>query len=222
MRGVFLATTLVLGCVPTTQGRDTTGGTDERQPAGTIYRLHFDSSSPGVLPADGELIIILGGWAIDDELGAPSAPNVLRQTEARYPDEYPRAVVRDRVFEKLSLKAKCRIDAGETHPACGLMFRFQDSRNYMVAWMGVPEQEVHLVLVKDGVREEMARSVATVQVGRWHDLEVRATPLETVIKLDGQTVLSNNNSSFVRGKVGVWSESDTTVSFDDFEARELE
>jgi len=194
----------------------TTGGGDVPAQPGRTYRWAFDDGAAGSLPSD--FIVSLGQWALAADAGAQSPPNVMRQT-GRYGDpDFPRVIVKDLTFADLTLRVRCRPDAGDTDRACGLMFRLKDSDNYLLTRANALEDNVRLYRVVQGNRQQFAGKDLRVTSGAWHTLEVTARGTQIAVKWDGTEVISATDGTFARGKNGLWTKADSVTAFDDLEA----
>jgi hypothetical protein len=194
----------------------TTGGADTPAEAGKTYKWSFDADTAGPLPAD--FISVLGDWQVAADASAPSGPNVLRQLQKLDDPNFPRVVLKDLVFQDLTVRVRCKPESGDTDQACGLMFRFQDHDNYYITRANPLEENVRLYHVVNGDRQEMASVDLKVAAGQWHTLEVTARGDQLTVSWNGQQVISARDGRFPRGKVGLWTKADSITAFDDFEA----
>jgi hypothetical protein len=55
---------------------------------------------------------------------------------------------------------------------------------------------------------------ATLERGRWYTLKVDASGGHFIAYLDGKQMFEANDSSIAKGRIGVWSQNDSKVSFD--------
>lgn len=207
----LLAATLV-AC--TTSTMYTTGGGIVPAERGRTYRWTFDAD--GRTPSD--FINVLGAWSVSADRTAPSAPNIFRQTGDYYTGDFPRIVVRDLTFTDLTVRARCRLDQGDTDQACGLMFRFRDSENYYITRANALEGNVRLYRVVAGERIEFASANRPVAAGPWHTLEATARGTTLTVRWNGETVITATDATFASGKIGLWTKADSVTSFDDLEA----
>jgi hypothetical protein len=213
---MLLPSLVVAACQKRSPTNFTIGGVEVPAQKGKTYRWSFDDAPAGSLPAD--FINVLGDWKIEAEGTAPSAPNVLRKRGAFKNPDFPRLVVKDLTFTDLTLRVRCRPDSGRLDQACGLMLRLKDSDNYFIARANALEGNVRLYRVVNGNRQEFASADVTVTSGRWHTLEVSARGTALSVKWDTELVISARDSTFAKGKIGIWTKSDSVTAFDDLEA----
>ena len=213
--------TFLLCCVPvtlsacTTPTQFTTGGANTSADKGKSYLWSFDAAAGG-LPAD--LFSVLGQWKVEGDGGAPSAPNVLRQSGSYHAGDFPRALVKDLVFADATVAVRCRPEAGSTDQACGLMFRLTDSDNYYVVRANALEGNVNLYHVIGGNREQFAGADTPVASAAWHTLEAAARGTSLSVKWDGAQVITASDATFASGRIGLWTKADSRTAFDDLTA----
>lgn len=73
----------------------------------------------------------------------------------------------------------------------------------------------HIWLVVNGNRQQFASANKPVTSGQWHTLEVDAQGARLVLSWDGEQVMSEDEATFTRGAVGVWTKADSVTRFDD-------
>ena len=54
--------------------------------------------------------------------------------------------------------------------------------------------------------------------GAWHTLEVTAQGSTLEVSWDGRMVIQASDTTFAKGKVGLWTKADSVTAFDDLEA----
>lgn len=194
----------------------TTGGQDTPAQIGMNYRWSFDTDAAGSTPSD--FIPVLGTWQVAAEGTAPSAPNVIHQGATFGNPDFPRVLVKDLTFSNLRMKVRCRPESGSTDQACGLIFRAQDSDNYYVTRANALEGNVNLYHTVQRNRVQFAGASATVQAGVWSTLEVQATGNNFTISWNGTPLITASDSTFGKGKIGLWTKADSVTAFDDLEA----
>jgi hypothetical protein len=206
---------LLAACSPTADYVQTNGGADTPIPKGEVRRVDFEAAPVGQLPP--EFISVLGDWAVEPFANG----KVVKQRGEFHDADFPRIVLKDASFENVHVKARCSMQEGDTDRACGLMFRFRDSDNYYLTRANALEDNVRFYRVVDGDREELASHDIKVTPAEWHTLEAFAEGGRVRIVWDGQPIITRDDGTFTRGKVGLWTKADSVTAFDDFEAREL-
>jgi len=218
LRLALLASAIVVtGCgADPTPTKFTTGGADIPAEPGKTNAWKFDDAKPGAVPPD--FIGVLGDWQVSADGSAPSGPNLFRQAGSFESPDFPRIIVKDLTFTDLTVRVRCRPESGDEDQACGLMFRLEDSENYYVTRANALEDNVRLYHVVDGDREEFASADITVKPDAWHTLEATAHGRSFTVSWDGKKVIDASDSTFARGKIGLWTKADSVTAFDDLEA----
>jgi hypothetical protein len=192
---------IFVACADPSPTAFTDGGADTLLPAGT-YTWSFDD---GQMPA--EYFSVLGDWGVEG--------NELVQSGAFPGPDFPRILIQDRSVTDFHLSVKCKSDSGDTDRACGLLFRAEDSDNYFITRANALEDNVRLYRVVDGDRQELASADRTVSSADYHTLEVDARGTRIEISWDGEVVISEDEATFARGAIGVWTKADSVTRFDD-------
>jgi hypothetical protein len=106
--------------------------------------------------------------------------------------------------------------------AGGVVWRFQDSRNYYMVRVDLGKQEIGLFRVVDGNRIRIERDDdLELDPNAWHTLKIVQKDERARIFLNGIRVLQERDRTFRGpGGVGLWSTGSAVVYFDDFRAEE--
>jgi hypothetical protein len=186
----------------------TDGGDDIPAEPGRTYSWSFDDDASGELPAD--FIQVLGDWQVNE--------GALAQLGEFADPDFPRVLIRDLTFTDFVFRARCRAEAGDTDQACGVLFRATDSENYFITRANALEDNLRFYRVVDGDRQQLASVGLDWTSGDWHELEVTARGTSIAIAWDGEVRLEAEDSTFARGKLGLWTKADSISRFDDLEA----
>lgn len=111
--------------------------------------------------------------------------------------------------------------------AVGLVFRFQDARNFYLAFFtrqnGPTEGKGstadlgasgHLYVVEDGIATALASSSSTFEQGEEHTLRVEAIGAQLRVALDGVVQLESRHAGLSSGRIGLYSMDNAQASFD--------
>ncbi len=161
-----------------------------------------------------------GRWLVVAAADAPSKPNVLAQLDADDTDyRFPVAVVEASSFRDVKLSVRCKPISGKVDQGCGLVWRYQDDKNYYLTRANALEGNVRLYHVRNGDRVEFASWSGKVASGAWHTLAVDARGDRFVVGFDGKQVMDAKDGTFTAaGKIGVWTKADSVIQFDDLSA----
>ena len=199
---------------------------------GATQITNFDASRTGVSPPGWTLIntrpVAPFRWEVRDDRSAPSRPNVLALTSR----EKDRRVPSLAVFQKADLRdgdvsVDFRLDVKQRSQTVGVLFRFQDPRNYYLAAASADTGSLSLLKVKDGKISPLLRAdvhkPGTCEVPHhidgqnWNIMRVHFSGPRFVLYLDHRKMLEAADDTFAgAGKAGVWSRGDTVAFFDNF------
>ena len=124
-----------------------------------------------------------GTWTVVADATAPSAPNVLAQTDADSTSyRFPHCVAGSAAATDLDLSVRFKPVSGSVDQAAGLVWRYRDPDNYYVVRANALENNVVLYKVEGGRRTDLPvkgegrtyGKKAPVPSGAWSTLAVRA------------------------------------------------
>jgi 3-keto-disaccharide hydrolase len=166
-----------------------------------------------------------GTWGVLAEPSAPSQPNVLAQTSKDITDyRFPVAIVQNVDYQDPSLNVQFKTISGRVDQSAGLVWRYQDSKNYYVVRANALEDNVVLYKIESGKRSHLRPKGATgrgygvkISVPRnaWNKLGVKVSGNVFVVSFNGQKLFEVEDNTFAeRGKIGLWTKSDSVTCFD--------
>jgi len=158
-----------------------------------------------------------GRWVVWPQGDAPSGANVLAQVDSDSTEfRFPVAVADEPRLTDVRLAVRCKPMLGALEQSCGLVFRYQDARNYYVARANALERNIRFYKVADGLRQQLASWSGPVTSGVWHELVVEARGDQVAVFWDGQRVLEAQDQTFPDpGRIGLWTKADSVTYFDD-------
>jgi len=179
--------------------------------------VNFDQDRPGTLPADWIAGVTGGGlprWTVEAEPGAPSAPNVLRQSGK---GAFPWCVRKGTALADGFVEVKFKPVSGSEDEAGGVVWRWKDRDNYYVARANALENNVSLYYTEGGRRRTIQYVDAPVAAKQWHRLRVEFQGHRIRVLLDGKAYISRDDAHIAgAGSVGLWTKADSVTLFDDF------
>jgi len=163
-------------------------------------------------------------WQVVADDTAPSKTgHVLAQTA-----ESPGSVFNLCVADKPSVKDVEVIVAfkavkGKQDQGGGIVWRYQDAKNYYVARMNPLEDNYRVYKVVAGKRIQLeTKEDLKVPAGEWHTLKIKMMGDQIECYLDGKKQLEAKDDAFAKaGKVGLWTKADAQTYFDDFQVSDL-
>jgi hypothetical protein len=179
--------------------------------------ITFDADRPGTPPAGWTCGSTGGGtpiWKVEADSGAPSGPNVLKQS-GKAP--FPWCVRQGTAVTNGTVEVKFKPLSGREDQAGGLVWRWKDGDNYYVARANALENNVSLYYTERGRRLTLKYVDAPVAANTWHTLRVEFQGTQIRVTLDGKTYIELSDSHISgAGAVGVWTKADSVTVFDDF------
>jgi hypothetical protein len=123
-------------------------------------------------------------------------------------------------YGDVTVTARLKLVGGDR--AGGVVWRFQDSRNYYMARVDLRKQEIGLFRVVDGNRIRIERDDdLELDPNAWHALKIVQEDEKVKVYLNGIRVLQARDRTFPSaGGVGLWSAEASVVYFDDLRAKE--
>ena len=100
----------------------------------------------------------------------------------------------------------------------GILFNVQPNGDYLTVRFNGTEDNVVLWTFKDGKRSFVKRGAENVplELGQWADLRISVKGTELKAWLNGKLNLEYTLPAPVKGKVGLWSKTDSMTEFDAF------
>lgn len=179
--------------------------------------VSFDKDAVGSIPPGWVAGVTGNGspkWAIESDAGAPTGPNVLKQSGS---GTFPWCVKTDAQLTDGSVEVKFKPISGREDAAGGVVWRWQDADNYYVARANALENNISLYYTSGGRRNTIRYVAAPVAKNQWHTLRVEFSGKQISVALDGKRYIEVEDSHISGpGAVGVWTKSDSVTAFDDF------
>lgn len=189
-------------------------------PAGSVSAMAaegFDQHKAGAMPAGWSAGVTGRGearWTVEADDGAPSKPNVLRQSGV---GDFPWAVKNGARLADGYVEVKFKALSGRRDQAGGVVWRWKDGYNYYVARANALENNVSLYYTEKGRRNTLKYADAAVPLNAWHVLRAEFRGKQIRVLLNGKACIEMEDSRIGGdGLVGVWTKADSVTVFDDF------
>jgi hypothetical protein len=194
--------------------------------------LDFEAADIGSVPMGWTVAMTSDGgqprWDVVRDATSPVGERVLAQvSDDQTSGRFPLAIYEGIESVDGSVSVRFKPISGRVDQAAGLVWRYQDPRNYYVVRANALENNVVLYKVDNG------RRVPLPPVGRgddygvehrvpaqgWSTLAVAFSGTRFVVTFDGAPLFEVEDSTFTSaGKVGLWTKADSVTYFDGFEA----
>ena len=179
---------------------------------------NFDKSELGAAPPSWTTGVTGRGgsrWSVETDPGAPSKPNVLKQSGV---GDFPWAVKSDTKIADGYVEVKFKALSGKRDQAGGVVWRWKNGDNYYVARANALENNVSLYYTEKGRRNTLKYVDAAVPLNAWHVLRVEFRDKRIRVLLNGKPYIEMEDAHIAGdGAVGLWTKADSVTLFDDFE-----
>jgi hypothetical protein len=172
------------------------------------WRVLLDDAAPALEP-------------LTTKAPAVSKRSVLAQV-ARIPldDHFPLLVFTGETFGDFTFSTRFKIVGGGAAQMAGVVFRYQDEKNYYTLCASALDNRFWFFKVVNGVRGPLIGPQAPISKGEWHEMAVRCEGNFIECRLDGKELIPRmTDPSFGSGKVGFWTKSDSVSYFADAQVR---
>lgn len=156
-----------------------------------------------------------GAWALEDDAHATGA----RALVSREGDLDARpGIVTATGFRARDLRATTRCKASSTKEtqSCGLVFRFQDVANHLVARIDAVRGELVVLAVTGGSERVLGSMPVAAKADVWQEISVEAHRGRIRATWNGASTLEVRDGGPTRsGAIGIWAPSAAEASFDE-------
>lgn len=151
---------------------------------------------------------------VDETLGATNNI-VLTQTRRNVKDEhFPMCIYQREKFDDFTLTTKFKIVDGLVEQMAGIVFRFQDEKNFYVIRASALGNNMRFYKVVAGIRSQPIGPSLEVKLNEWYELKLECRGNKIRSWLNGREVIPElTDTSFAVGKIGFWTKSDSLCRF---------
>jgi len=158
--------------------------------------------------------------SLTDKTPSVSRRAVVAQTSMDVTDErFPMLVYTKETFDDFTLTTRFKLVEGVSEQMAGLVFRWQDERNFYVVRASGLGSNVRFYSVVAGQRGKPIGPAVSVPKGVWHELKIECQGNKIRAWFNGNPVPWEgsapeiNDNSFRSGKIGFWTKSDSVSHF---------
>lgn len=163
-------------------------------------------------------------WEVLTDVTSPRGSKVLVHTS--YDCEGPLFNISVADKPKLidvDLSVSLKVASGENEQGGGLVWRWQNAKNYYMAGITPSENKFHLIKVIDGKQFVLATMRVEVPADTWHMIRVAHHGDKIQCSLNyNQSIDATDGAISESGQVGLWGMADAVTSFDSVSIIELE
>jgi hypothetical protein len=167
-------------------------------------------------------------WEVLLDANAPSRPNVFVKIPSQVGDsDFPMAILDRVTCRDGELSVKFKIATGPRRmKTAGIVWRYQDPRNYYLLHFSVDENNIVLFRVQDGQARPIPITGGKpgsfgvhheLRAGQWYAAKVIFRGSSIRVLFDNRQLFEAMDDSLsTSGKTGVWTRGATEAAFDDF------
>jgi hypothetical protein len=152
----------------------------------------------------------------------PQAPAVARKavlaqlSQDPADEHFPLLVFDEEIFGDFTLTTRFKTVHGIKEKMAGIAFRIQNETNYYVVRASSLGNTFRFYKIVRGERSQPIGPEVSIPSGVWHELTVECQGNKIRSLLDGKELIPQlTDNSFVRGKIGFWTKSDSVSYFAD-------
>ena len=143
--------------------------------------------------------------------------SVLAQVDrSQMANHFPMLVLNDDTFSDFTFTTRFKIAAGDIAKMAGIVFRYQDEKNYYVLMASVRDNHFWFFKMVNGQRGPLIGPQVPIPENEWHQMTVQCEGNHIHCLLDGKEIIPMaTDSSFTSGKLGFWTMADSVSYFVD-------
>lgn len=189
--------------------------------------INFDNDEVGKTPASFSTALTgkgkPGNWVVMNDETAPSAPNILSQTDMDKTDyRFPLCIFDSFSSKDIDISVKFKAVNGNLDQAGGIVWRYKDKDNYYVVRANALENNFRIYYVVEGKRRQFAGASVRVAPRVWHTIRVVSIDNRFEAFFDGKKLIeATDNTIQAAGRVGVWTKADSHTLFDDVKLKAI-
>jgi hypothetical protein len=166
------------------------------------------------IPSDecGPVAAVSRSWAVTDDKTALSGTAVKHTASTEETETL--AICQSAALKNSDISLRFKVLHG-AHGGGGVAFRMATREVYYLVKIDVLRNRAMLLLVKDGIEEEIVAVDADVAVNVWHALAVRAQDDRFTVYLNGIWIFTGYDKTLAHaGRIALWAEPGGTTLFD--------
>ena len=146
----------------------------------------------------------------------PVKTDVLAQLAQDPTDKhYPMLIYQPEVFRDFKISLRFKTVSGVKEQMAGIVFRYQDEKNYYYVRASSLGKTFRWFKVVDGLLSDPIGLPVEVPAGVWHDLSVECRGTQINCRLNDTAIPTLSDPTFSLGRLGFWTKSDSVSHFAD-------
>lgn len=183
----------------------------------------FDDVAIGSIPEDWFAARALpergSRWGV---VTSPSAPKgfALQQQSSEGPKRQFNLCICPESARDIQLSVKVRALSGVVDRGGGLVWRYQDAKNYYLSRWNPLENNLRVYKVVDGIRTQLDTAQIKTDIDSWHVVRIVAVGRSIRGYFDGKLLIEVEDDQFSKaGRIGLWSKADAVTEFTEMTLR---
>jgi hypothetical protein len=176
----------------------------------------FDNEETGKLPQ---------GWTAATSkwmIAMDGSNKTMKQAGKSEGDRFNICVENKSNYQNLEVEVRIKALEGDEDQGGGLVWRYQDAKNYYITRANPLENNFRVYRVVNGNRKQLESANVKMKTGEWFTVKVVMTGNSIDCYYNGQKLLSLTDDTFPKaGLVGFWSKADAVSLFDDLKVKIL-
>jgi hypothetical protein len=146
---------------------------------------------------------------------AMAKQSVLAQLSKDPTDEhFPLLIFDDETYGDFTFTVRLKTVSGQAEQMAGVAFRIKDEKNYYYVRLSSLGNNIRFFKIVDGARSAPLGQDLPVPRGVWHELSIECKGNQILVRLNGQQAIPDMmDATFVKGKIGFWTKSDSVSYF---------
>jgi len=160
-------------------------------------------------------------WKVVTDASAPSKSGLALAQTASGPNRLFNLCVatKAKFGPHVTLSVALKPIEGKLDQGGGVVWLYQDAKNYYITRYNPLEDNFRLYKVVAGKRMQLATAEDIAKAPGWHTVQVTHNGKNMTCTLDGKHLLKATDDTFQKpGLVGLWTKSDAQTHFDQFKA----
>ncbi|MCI0456695.1 MAG: DUF1080 domain-containing protein [Gemmataceae bacterium] len=158
-----------------------------------------------------------GAWKVVADDSTPSKSGLaLAQVGSSPSKVFNLCIATGTRYQDVEIEVAFKAVSGEIDQGGGVVWRYQDPKNYYIARANPLEENYRVYKVVDGSRKQLGtKENVKMPDGQWHRIKVRHVGDRIECYLDGKKLLdAQDNELRQAGQVGLWTKADARTRFD--------
>ena len=131
-------------------------------------------------------------------------------------EHFPMLIYEVETFSDFTFTTRIKTVGGEKEQMAGVVFRFQDERNFYVVRASSLGNNIRFYKVVNGERGPLIGPTVEMPTNEWRELTIECKGNQIQCRLDGKEIIPLlMDTSFGSGKIGFWTKSDAVSYFAD-------